>query len=257
MSDRQLPRRDGAVVRGTEPLQGDPKIAEDIAALFNYLTGFGRPERFRKILVAPFSLRARLIDRIRAAAAAAAGTHARIRMKLNALTDEAVIEELYTASQQGALIEIVSRSICMLRPGVPGMSENIVVRSIVGRYLEHSRVYSFEIGDETETFLGSADLMTRNLDRRVEVLVPVEQARLRQELTAIFDSAFADTGRPGSSAPTATGRGGGARRRSARTAIRSTCNNARRLAAVAPAAPGHGHSEVGWSDRRARQNVGR
>ena len=104
-----------------------------------------------------------------------------------------MIEELYTASQQGALIEIVSRSICMLRPGVPGMSENIVVRSIVGRYLEHSRVYSFEIGDETETFLGSADLMTRNLDRRVEVLVPVEQARLRQELTAIFDSAFADT----------------------------------------------------------------
>ena len=172
----------------------DPEIAEDIAALFNYLTGFGRPERFRKILVAPFSLRARLIDRIRAAGtAAAAGTHARIRIKLNALTDEAVIEELYTASQQGALIEIVSRSICMLRPGVPGMSENIVVRSIVGRYLEHSRVYSFEIGDETETFLGSADLMTRNLDRRVEVLVPVEQARLRQELTAIFDSAFADT----------------------------------------------------------------
>jgi polyphosphate kinase len=172
----------------------DPEIAEDVAALFNYLTGFGRPERFRKILVAPFSLRARLIDRIRGAGtAAAAGTKARIRIKLNALTDEAVIEELYAASQQGARIEIVSRSICMLRPGVAGMSENIVVRSVVGRYLEHSRVYSFEIGDETETFLGSADLMTRNLDRRVEVLVPIEQPRLRQELTAIFDSAFADT----------------------------------------------------------------
>jgi polyphosphate kinase len=172
----------------------DPEIAEDIAALFNYLTGFGRPERFRKILVAPFSLRARLIERIRAVGtAAAAGTKARIRIKLNALTDEAVIDELCAASQQGARIEIVSRSICMLRPGVPGMSENIVVRSIVGRYLEHSRVYSFEVGDETETFLGSADLMTRNLDRRVEVLVPIEQARLKQELTAIFDSAFADT----------------------------------------------------------------
>ncbi len=172
----------------------DPEIAEDIAALFNYLTGFGRPERFRKILVAPFNLRARLIDRIRAAGtAAAAGTNARIRIKLNALTDETVIEELYAASEQGARIEIVSRSICMLRPGVPGMSENVQVRSIVGRYLEHSRVYAFEIGDETEMFLGSADLMTRNLDRRVEVLVPVEQARLKQELTAVFDSAFADT----------------------------------------------------------------
>jgi polyphosphate kinase len=172
----------------------DPEIAEDIAALFNYLTGFGRPERFRKILVAPFGLRARLTDRIRAAgAAAAAGTHARIRIKLNALTDEAVIEELYAASEQGARIEIVARSICMLRPGVPGMSENVTVRSIAGRYLEHSRVYAFEIGDETEMFLGSADLMTRNLDHRVEVLVPVEQARLKQELTAIFDSALADT----------------------------------------------------------------
>jgi polyphosphate kinase len=172
----------------------DPEIAEDIASLFNYLTGFGRPERFRKILVAPFNLRARLIDRIRAAGAAAAvGTHARIRIKLNSLTDEAVIEELYAASEQGAQIEIVARSICMLRPRVSGMSENIEVRSIVGRYLEHSRVYAFEIGDETEMYLGSADLMTRNLDRRVEVLVPVEQARLRQELTAIFDSALADT----------------------------------------------------------------
>ena len=172
----------------------DPVIAEDIAALFNYLTGFGRPERFRKILVAPFSLRSALIERIRAAGAAAkAGKHARIRIKVNALTDESVIEELYGASQHGAQIEVVSRSICMLRPGVPGMSENIRVRSIVGRFLEHSRVYAFEIDEETELFIGSADLMTRNLDRRVEVVVPVEQARLRQELVAIFDSAFADT----------------------------------------------------------------
>lgn len=171
----------------------DPEIAEDIAALFNYLTGFGRPERFRKILVAPFNLRSRLVDRIRAAGlAAAAGAPARIRFKVNALTDGAIIEELYTASQRGARIEIVARSICMLKPGVPGMSE-ISVRSIVGRHLEHSRIFSFEIGEETETFLGSADLMTRNLDRRVEVLVPVEQTRLRQELASVFDSAFADT----------------------------------------------------------------
>ena len=172
----------------------DPAIAEDIASLFNYLTGFGRPSRFQKILVAPFGLRTRLVERIRAAgAAAAAGADARVRFKVNALTDEAVIEELYTASQHGAKIEVIARSICMLKPGVPGMSENISVRSIVGRYLEHSRLYGFQIGDDVEVFLGSADLMTRNLDHRVEVVVPVEQPRLRQELVAIFDSSFADT----------------------------------------------------------------
>ena len=172
----------------------DPAIAEDIASLFNYLTGFGRPSRFQKILVAPFGLRTRLIERIRAAGEAAAeGVDARVRFKVNALTDEAVIEELYTASQHGAKIEIVARSICMLKPGVPGMSDNISVRSIVGRYLEHSRLYGFQIGDEVEVFLGSADLMTRNLDHRIEVVVPVEQPRLRQEMVAIFDSAFADT----------------------------------------------------------------
>jgi polyphosphate kinase len=87
----------------------------------------------------------------------------------------------------------MARSICMLKPGVPELSDGISVRSIVGRYLEHSRLYSFEIGDEVEVFLGSADLMTRNLDHRIEVVVPVEQARLRQEIVAIFDSAFADT----------------------------------------------------------------
>jgi polyphosphate kinase len=172
----------------------DPVIAEDIAALFNYLTGFGRPSRFQKILVAPFGLRTRLIERIRAAGhAAKAGKHARIRFKVNALTDEAVIEELYTASQHGATIEIVARSICMLKPGVPGLSESISVRSIVGRYLEHSRLYGFEIDEEVQVFLGSADLMTRNLDHRIEVVVPIEQPRLRQEMIAIFDSAFADT----------------------------------------------------------------
>ncbi len=171
----------------------DPEIAADIASLFNYLTGFGRPVRFKKILVAPFSLRARLAERIRAVAHAAAdGKQARIRIKVNALTDQALIDELYAASSAGAKIEIVSRSICMLRPGVPGLSENICVRSIIGHFLEHSRVYAFEIDDAVELYLGSADLMTRNLDRRIEVLVPVEQSRLRQEVVAIFDSALAD-----------------------------------------------------------------
>ena len=171
----------------------DPEIAADVASLFNYVTGFGRPARFHKILVAPFNLRARLVERIRAASQAATdGRTARIRFKLNALTDATIIDELYAASQHGVQVEIVARSICMLRPQVEGLSESIVVRSIVGRFLEHSRVYAFEIDDTTEVFLGSADLMTRNLDRRIEVVVPVESPRLRQELVGLFDSAFAD-----------------------------------------------------------------
>ena len=171
----------------------DPEIAADVASLFNHVTGFGRPARFRKILVAPFTLRPRIVERIRATAQAAAdGRPARIRIKVNALTDETIIEELYAASQRGAQVEIVTRSICMLRPQVEGLSESIHVRSIVGRFLEHSRVYAFEIGDASEVYLGSADLMTRNLDRRIEVVVPVESPRLRQELVALFDSAFAD-----------------------------------------------------------------
>jgi polyphosphate kinase len=171
----------------------DESVATDVAALFNYLTGFGRPQRVEKILVAPFSLRSELINRIREVGRAAkAGKRARIRLKVNSLTDAAVIDELYAASQQGAVVEVVARSVCALRPGVEGLSENIHVRSIVGRYLEHSRLFSFEADDRHEIFLGSADLMPRNLDHRVEVLIPVENARLRQELVAVFDSALAD-----------------------------------------------------------------
>jgi polyphosphate kinase len=171
----------------------DEDIAADVADLFNYVTGFGRPQRFRKILVAPFAMRTRLIEEIRRVAAAAAkGKQARIRLKLNQLVDPSIIEELYTASQAGARIEILARSICMLRPGVEGMSENVHVRSIVGRFLEHSRVYWFETDKATSVFIGSADLMPRNLDRRIEVLTPLENARARQELAAVLDSAFAD-----------------------------------------------------------------
>jgi polyphosphate kinase len=170
----------------------DETVAADVAALFNYLTGFGRPQRFEKLLVAPFDLRAKIAGRIREVGdAAAAGKPARIRLKVNALTDEALIEELYAASGKGASIEIVARSICMLRPGVEGMSENVRVRSIAGRFLEHSRLFSFEADGAHEVLLGSSDLMPRNLDRRVEVLLPVE-ARHRQEVAAVFDSAFAD-----------------------------------------------------------------
>jgi polyphosphate kinase len=171
----------------------DEDIAADVADLFNHLTGFGRPQRFRKLLVAPFSMRARLIDEIRRVAkAAAAGEATRIRLKLNQLVDPQVIEELYAASQAGVPVEICARAICMLRPGVPGLSETIRVRSIFGRFLEHSRIYSFEANGATTVFIGSADLMPRNLDHRIEVLVPVEGGRTKQELGAILDSLFAD-----------------------------------------------------------------
>jgi polyphosphate kinase len=171
----------------------DEDIAADIADLFNQLTGFARPQRFRKILVAPFNLRARLIEEIRGvAAAAAAGTTARARIKLNALTDEAIIEELYAASQEGARIDVIARGICSLRPGVAGMSENIRVRSVVGRFLEHSRVYCFEAGERATYLLGSADLMPRNLDHRIEVVTPIDDPKLQQELNVVLDTLLAD-----------------------------------------------------------------
>jgi len=171
----------------------DEDIAADVADLFNHITGFGRPQRFRKLLVAPFEMRARILAEIeRVTAAAADGKPGRIRLKLNQLVDPKVIEALYAAGQAGATIQICARAICMLRPGVEGFSENIEVRSIFGRFLEHSRIYSFEADGETTLFLGSADFMPRNLDGRIEVLVPIENARARQELAAVLDSAFAD-----------------------------------------------------------------
>jgi polyphosphate kinase len=171
----------------------DEEIAADVADVFNYVTGFGRPQQFRKLLVAPFEMRTRLIEEIRGVAAAAkAGETARIRLKLNSLVDPTVIDELYAASSAGASIDICARSICMLRPGVEGLSENIRVRSIVGRFLEHSRIYSFEAGETSSMYIGSADMMPRNLDRRVEVLTPIESARSRQELQAVLGSVFAD-----------------------------------------------------------------
>jgi polyphosphate kinase len=171
----------------------DEDIAADIADLFNHLTGFGRPQRFRKILVAPFNLRARLIEEIRGVGeAAAAGKPARVRLKVNALTDEAIIEELYAAAQEGAQVDVIARGICALRPGVPGLSETIRVRSIVGRFLEHSRVFHFEARKRETYLLGSADLMPRNLDHRIEVVAPVEDPRVQQELNAVFEGLLAD-----------------------------------------------------------------
>ena len=171
----------------------DPDITADIADLFNFVTGFGRPSTFRKILVAPFTLRKQLVENIRAVAeAAAAGNHARIRIKINNLTDPAIVEELYRASQAGAEIDLIVRAICTLRPGVPGLSDRIRVRSILGRFLEHSRLLCFEAGDDKVYLMGSADLMARNLDHRIEVVVPVEAAHVRSEIESIFKALLAD-----------------------------------------------------------------
>jgi polyphosphate kinase len=167
----------------------DPEIAADVAELFNNLTGFGRPRRFRKLLVSPFALRRRLIEEIRAVAqAAAAGKTAAIRIKVNALTDDALIEELYAASAAGAEVDVVARSICSLRPGVPGLSDRIRVRSVLGRFLEHSRVFHFQAGKRSTWLLGSADLMPRNLDHRLEVVAPVEDAHAQARLGSAFDT---------------------------------------------------------------------
>jgi polyphosphate kinase len=171
----------------------DPEIAEDVANLFNYVTGFGRPEAFRKLLVAPFNLRDRMIDEIRKVAqAAAAGKHAVIRVKVNNLSDRPIIDELYLASQAGAKIDLIVRSVCTLRPGVKGMSENIRVRSVLGRFLEHSRVFHFEARSDRSYYIGSADLLPRNLDHRLEAVVPVADARLQQRLAATLDALLED-----------------------------------------------------------------
>jgi polyphosphate kinase len=171
----------------------DPELTADVADLFNHLTGFGKPQQFRKILVAPYNLRERLIDETRRVAAAAReGKPARIRIKVNALTDPAIIDELYAASGAGARIDLVVRGICSLRPGVRGLSENVRVRSVVGRFLEHSRVYNFDRGEDACWLIGSADLMPRNLDNRLELVVPVESDRLRTRLSSVFDVLLAD-----------------------------------------------------------------
>jgi polyphosphate kinase len=171
----------------------DADITADVADLFNYLSGFSRPQPFRKLLVAPFGLRDGMVDRIREVRRAAAnGEEARIRIKVNSLNDEELIEELYRASQEGAKIDIVARSICTLRPGVPGLSETIRVRSILGRFLEHSRIFIFEAGEKRTILIGSADLMPRNLDHRIEVLTPVEDGRAQQDLVRAFDVLLAD-----------------------------------------------------------------
>jgi polyphosphate kinase len=172
-------------------LSADPALGADLTELFNHLTGYSRTVPYRRLLVAPEDLRPAMRDLIRREAAR--GAAGRIVMKMNSLVDPELIDELYAASAAGASIDLVVRGICCLRPGVPGRSERIRVRSIVGGFLEHSRVYRFGADRDQATFLiGSADLMPRNLDGRVEALVPVSSPPLRTRLDEILTMDLAD-----------------------------------------------------------------
>jgi polyphosphate kinase len=153
------------------------EIGQEVANLFNSLTGYAHPGR-------------ELIDRT--IAAREGGEHARIRMKMNSLVDQRCIDALYRASQAGVPIDLNVRGICCLRPGVPGVSETVNVVSVVGRFLEHSRIYEFEYGAERAVYIGSADLMPRNLDTRVELLAPIERPELQSELADTLDRCLAD-----------------------------------------------------------------
>jgi polyphosphate kinase len=166
----------------------DPEVTADVSDAFNLLTGYSRQQEFRTLLVAPIGMRAGLLELIRAEST----PEGRITMKLNSLVDQVLIDALYEASQAGAEIELIVRSICCLRPEEPGLSETIRVRSIIGRYLEHSRVYRFGSGPEATYLFGSADLMPRNLDRRMEVLAPIRDPSLRVRIDEMLELLVAD-----------------------------------------------------------------
>ena len=168
----------------------DADIGADLSDLFNFLTGYSRQTHFRALSVSPIGIRRRLLELIREEAAHPTG---HITMKMNALVDAEMIEALYEASQRGTTIDLIIRGICCLRPGIPGLSENIVVRSVVGRYLEHSRVYRFgSRGRDRTYYIGSADLMPRNLDRRVEALTPVKDPSNQFRIDEALDVLLAD-----------------------------------------------------------------
>ena len=170
-----------------------PELGADVTDLFNNLTGLSRQRTFRRLLVAPHSLRTRFLDLVdREVGHAAAGRPARIILKLNAIVDVAVIEALYRASGAGVDIDLIVRGACAIQPGLPGVSDRIRVRSVIGEFLEHSRIWSFENGGEREFYIGSADLMDRNLDRRVEAVAPVEDHDAQHRLAEILDVMLAD-----------------------------------------------------------------
>jgi polyphosphate kinase len=169
----------------------DESICADITDLFNVLTGYSRQTEYRSLLVAPQGVRAGLVERIeREIEHAKAGRPALIQFKTNHLVDEQTIDALYRASLAGVRVELLVRTFCTIRAGVPGLSENIVTRSILGRFLEHSRIYYFGNDGAPEYWIGSADLMHRNLDRRVEVLCEVSDPQARDHLRETLDHAF-------------------------------------------------------------------
>ena len=171
----------------------DQKLAEDGSDLFNYLTGYSEHEEYQELLVAPVTLRDRIMRGIEEQTERARnGKPARITCKTNSLTDPRIIQQLYEASQAGVKIDLIVRSICCLRPGVEGVSENIRVVSLVGRFLEHARIFAFGADEET-IYLGSADLMQRNLDRRVETAFPLRDSRHREKVRRLLDLQLADT----------------------------------------------------------------
>ena len=178
-------------------LTADPGVLDDVSDVFNALTGYSRRKEYNHLLVAPVSLRTRFTALVeREIEHAKAGREARIVVKNNAITDPALVKLFYLASQAGVKLDLIVRGACSLRAGVPGLSENIHVRSIVGRFLEHSRVYHFENGGRPELYIGSADLMERNLDRRVETLVPVRDAGIARHMRdVVFDAYLRDTER--------------------------------------------------------------
>jgi polyphosphate kinase len=174
-------------------LTSNEELGSDLTDLFNSLTGYARGTRYRRILVAPAHVRERVIELIgEVARRHSTRRPGRIIMQMNSLVDAACIRALYAASQAGVRIDLIVRGICRLRPGVPGVSETIRVRSIIGRFLEHSRVWMFQNGRLRSWYIGSADLMPRNLDQRVEVMTPVNDPDLTDRLQEILDVMLAD-----------------------------------------------------------------
>jgi polyphosphate kinase len=172
-------------------LTADPEIGADLTDLFNVLTGYSRQTAFRRLLVAPQGIRSGLVERIeREITHVRLGMPGLVQFKVNSLVDEEIADALYRASRAGVHVDLLIRGMCTLRPGVPGLSENIRVRSILGRFLEHSRVFRFGNNGDAVFWLGSADLMHRNLDRRVEALVQVSDPIARAELDHVLSTAF-------------------------------------------------------------------
>jgi len=230
-----------------------PELGADVTDLFNVLTGLSRQRTFRRLLVAPHSLRSRFLELVdREIEHAALGRDARIIVKLNAIVDQPAIEALYRASRQGVRVDVIARGACSLVPGVKGVSDGISVRSIVGEFLEHSRIWGFENGGEQDWYIGSADLMDRNLDRRVEAMVPVEDPEARTRIAEILEVMLADDRRSWQ-----LGNDGAWRRTEAITGHPGTCDThaelkARALAAsVAAAVPHRPRAGVGSLDPRA------